>query len=819
MKRQMIKKVLPYIGSVLFMVLLSYVYFAPAIFEQKILFQGDIQQGIAIGQEGVAFKELTGETTRWTNSIFSGMPNFQISPSYGNNTWITLFSDVYRLWMKSPASLVFIMMLGFFILLVTLRVKWPLALTGAIAYAFSSYFFIIIAAGHIWKFITLAYIPPTIAGILLAYRGKYWGGAALAAFFAMMQIVSNHMQMTYYFLFVIAAVVIAAFVDAFRQKQLPRFFKATGVLVVAGLLAVGANLPNLYHTYEYAKETMRGQAGLEEQNSPNSGKSSSAKAGLSTDYITQWSYGIDETWTLLVPDTKGGASGYIKNSDIPDHIPAQMKSYITQMNRYWGDQPYTAGPVYAGALVLFFFILGCFIVKSPMKWALLGVTLLSVVLSWGKNLLPVTQWFIDYFPMYNKFRTVSSILVIAEFCIPLLAILALKEITEKPETLSRNRRYAYIAFGLTGGVSLLFALFPSLFFSFTTGSENEALRQYPEYGELFANLSLVRESIFTSDAWRSFLIVLAGCIFLWLYAVGKIKASVLVAAVGLIVLGDMYTVNKRYLNTHHFVTERTMQNPFPKSEADMAILADPDPHYRVYNLCRDPFNDAVTSYYHKSIGGYHAAKLQRYDDLIKYQLANNNLHVINMLNTKYLIVPGENGQTQQVIFNDEATGNAWFVSDVKWVDTPQEEMDALTEFNEKTTAIADKSEQSLFGKYTGTAAPGDTIYLTSYRPNELRYNAHTRNGGSAVFSEIYFPWGWHITIDGQEASMARVNYVLRGLDIPAGEHEIVFRFEPRSIAVTTGIAYASITAILILLVVAGILQIRKCRHSDGTHAA
>ncbi|MCH5327511.1 MAG: YfhO family protein [Coprobacter sp.] len=806
------KKALPYIGSVLFMILLSYVYFAPDIFEQRTLFQGDVQQGIAIGQEGVAFKELTGETTRWTNSIFSGMPNFQISPSYGNNAWISRISDVYRLWIKSPASLVFIMMLGFFILLITLHVKWPLALTGAIAYAFSSYFFIIIAAGHIWKFITLAYIPPTIAGILLAYRGKYLTGAALTAFFGMMQIVSNHIQMTYYFLFVIAAVVTAFLIDAIRQKQLSRFFKATGVLAIAGMLAVGANLPNLYHTYRYSKETMRGQAGLE-QGAQNTEKS---KAGLSTEYITQWSYGIGETWTLLIPDTKGGASGpigYNPDSEAFENIPFNMKPYIVQMNRYWGDQPYTAGPVYAGALIMFFFVLGCLIVKGSMKWALLGATIFSVLLSWGHNLLPVTQWFIDYFPMYNKFRTVSSILVIAEFCIPLLAILALKEITENPETLSRKRHYAYIAFGLTGGMALLFALFPSVFFSFTSNQETELLRQNPEYNELFSYLIAVRQSIFTADAWRSVLFILAGCIFLWLYSIGKIGQTIWMAAIGILVLGDMYTINKRYLNSRHFVPERTIENPFPKTEADIAILADPDPHYRVYNLTKDPFNDAATSYYHKSVGGYHAAKLQRYDDLIKYQLIKNNLHVLNMLNTKYFIVDGEDRQTPQVIFNEEAAGNAWFISSVKWVDSPREEMNALTEFNEKTTAIANKSEQELFGKYTDSAAPGDTIYLTSYQPNELRYNANTKNGRSAVFSEIYFPWGWNITVDGQEVSMARVNYVLRGLDIPAGQHEIVFRFEPRSIAVTTGIAYASIIAILVLLAVAGIWQMRK----SGNH--
>ena len=814
MNKQLMKKALPYIGSVLFMILLSYIYFTPDIFENKVLFQGDMQQGIAIGQEGIAFKEKTGETTRWTNSIFSGMPNFQISPSYDNNTWINQITNAYHLWIKTPASLVFIMMLGFFILLITLHIKWPLALIGAIAYAFSSYFFIIIAAGHIWKFITLAYIPPTIAGILLSYKGKYLAGAALAAFFAMLQIVSNHIQMTYYFLFVIAAIVIACFIDAYKQKQLSRFFKATGSLIIAGLLAVGANLPNLYHTYEYSKETMRGQAGLE-QKKQSAEEEKEAKSGLSTEYITQWSYGIGETWTLLIPDTKGGASGYIgNNKKALENVSPNMREYVAQMNQYWGDQPGTSGPVYAGALIMFLFILGCFIVKGSLKWALLAVTFLSIILSWGKNFLPVTQWFIDYFPMYNKFRTVSSILVIAEFCIPLLAILALKELITKPKLLLEQRTYTIVAFILTGGMALLFALFPSLFFNFTSGYEKDFLAKNMEYGEVFANMEIARKAIFVSDAWRSFTIIILGIGFLWLYSIGKVGKSTLIVAIGIIVLGDMYNVNKRYLSTKNFVPERTIKEPFPMTAADRQILADPDPHYRVYNLTSDPFNDASTSYHHKSIGGYHAAKLRRYDDLIKYQLVNNNQHVINMLNAKYFIVPGDNNGQPQAIPNHNAMGNAWFVSNIKWVKDSHEEMDALIEFNEKTTAIADQSYKNLFGQYISSYTQGDTIFLTSYKPNELHYKAKTSKGGSAVFSEVFFPWGWNITIDGKKAEMARVNYVLRGLDIPAGEHEIIFRFEPQSIAITTYIAYACIIVIFILLLSTAIMQIKKGKISE-----
>lgn len=793
------KKTLPYIGSILFMIILSYIYFSPDILEGKVLFQGDTQQGIAIGQEGKAFREATGETTRWTNSLFSGMPNFQISPSYANNYWMGQIGRIYHLGLQSPASLVFIMMLGFFILLSAMKIRWYLALVGAIAYAFSSYFFIIIGAGHIWKFITLAYIPPTIAGIILAYRGKYIGGAALIGFFGMMQITSNHIQMSYYFMFFIAALVIAYFFDFKKRHELPQYFKATGVIICAGLLAIGANIPSLYNTYEYSKETMRGQAEL-----TNANEKISAKSGLDTEYITHWSYGIGETWSLLIPNVKGGATGAIaKNTEAMQKADPSVREYVAQIgNHYWGNQPGTAGPVYVGAFVMLLFILGCFIVKGPLKWAILAATILTVLLSWGKNFLPLTEFFIEYFPMYNKFRTVSSILVVAEFCIPLLAILALKEIITNPRILIEKKRESIISFALTGGISLLFFLFPGLFFNFLSSEEQVFMGEHMEYRDVFYNLELVRESIFTDDALRSFLFILAGSIVLFLFAKGKINKTTLVALCGIIILADMYPVNKRYLNSENFVSAKKLKDPFPMTEIDKQILADPDPNYRVYNLLYDPFNDAITSYRHKSIGGYHAAKLRRYDDLIKYQLSKNNPHVINMLNTKYFILPGENGAAPQVVQNPEAAGNAWFVSEIKWVENAEQEMKALDDFNEKKTVIADRHFADKIKTNISAPAAGDTIFLTSYKPNELKYKSHTSKNNFAVFSEIYFPWGWHISIDGEPVEMARVNYVLRGLDIPSGDHEIIFRFDPQSIHITVGIAFVCIGLILILGIIA-----------------
>lgn len=800
----------PYIISVLFMLFLSVIYFSPDIFEGRVLFQGDTQQGIAIGEEGRAFKEATGETTRWTNSLFGGMPNFQISPSYGNNDIIRVIEKVYSLWLPTPVSYIFIMMLGFFILLTVLRVKWPLALLGSVAYAFSSYFFIIIAAGHIWKFITLAYIPPTLAGVILAYRGKYVAGAALTAFFGMLQICSNHIQMSYYFGFFIVALVVSYAIEAWRNSTWSNFGKATGALAVAAVLAIAANMPNIYNTYEYAKETMRGKSELV---SPGGKSESTDSGGLSLDYITQWSYGIDESWTLLVPDVKGGATGYIaQDSEAVADTDPSLRPYVGQMNHYWGDQPFTAGPVYAGAVVMFLFFIGCFVVKGAIKWASIAAILLTLMLSWGHNFMPLTEWFVNNFPLYNKFRTVSSILVVAEFCIPLIAVLGLKEVLAAPSLLTEKKYRLYVPLALTAGVALLFALFPSLFFDFLSKEESKFVAANPDYSFIFDELARVRVGIFSSDAWRTFWFVAAAFAVVAMFVYGKMKGMAAVALLGAMVLIDMYGVNKRYLNSGNFVEKQRVENPFPPTAADRAILQDEDPNFRVLNMTVNTYEDPVTSYYHKSVGGYSAAKLRRYDDLIKYQLKNNNVHVINMLNTKYLIVPDENGAPQAVL-NPDAAGNAWFVSDILWVDDANAEMKALDDFDEKSTAVVDTHFREFVN---GAVAPsqGDTIYLESYKPNNLVYKASSANGGFAVFSEIYFPWGWHVSIDGEEVEHVRVNYVLRGLQIPAGEHTVIFRFDPDSLHVTTAVAYASIGAIFLLSLFAVFSEGRCRRKGD-----
>ncbi len=761
----------------------------------KILHQHDTQQGLAIGHEAQEYAKVSGETPRWTGSLFSGMPTFQISPSYPSNDSLKAIQKGYWLGMSSPVALIFIMLFGFYVLMLSLNVRWYLAAFGAIAYAFSSYFFIIIAAGHIWKFITLAYIPPTLAGLIWAYKGKYLRGAAIAALFGALQIMSNHVQMTYYFLFVIVAMVIAFAVEHYRNHTMPVFFKATGAMVIAAVLAVGANSSTLYHTYKYSKETMRGGHTELTSATPNAEKTS-GKQGLDKEYITQWSYGKAETLTLLIPNSKGGASAPLsQNKKAVEAASPQVRPYLNQIGQYWGDQPFTSGPVYVGALIVFLFVLGCFIVRTPMKWALLGVTIFTVMLSWGKNMMWFTDFFIDYFPMYNKFRTVSSILVVAEFCMPVLAVLALKKIFTDPSILKQERRWFYLSGGIVGGIALLAAIAPGLFGSFLSDMESAMIAETPEYSSIFLGAAEARKALFVADAWRSFLIVAIGFVALWCLSEKKLSAKVVIIALSVVLIGDMYSVNKRYLNSDNFVNPSYKTNPFPMTDADRVILQDKDMNYRVLDL--DGFSEARSSYYHKTIGGYHAAKLRRYQDLLDRQFSGSiNWNVVNMLNGRYIIAP----QSKEVISNPEALGNAWFVDEVKWVDNADAEMEAIADFNPAKTAVVDRR----FADQVGTFVPpamGDTIYETAYAPDKLTYRYRSQQGGLAVFSEVYFPWGWQVTVDGEPVEMARANYVLRAVNLPAGEHEVVFHFDPKSVHVTETIAYISLSFIWILFLI------------------
>ena len=711
------KKFLPDLIAILAFIILSFAYFFPADIEGRILFQHDTAAGVGAGQESKEYLERTGERTRWTNSIFGGMPTYQMSPSYDSTTSLKGVEKVYRLFLPDYVVLTFIMMLGFYILLRAFGISAWLAGLGGVIWAFSSYFFILIPAGHIWKFVTLAYIPPTIAGVVLAYRKKYLLGGIITALFIALQIQSNHIQMSYYFMFVILFFVGAYFEDAYKKKELPHFFKASAILVLAAVVGVCINISNLYHTYEYSKETMRGKSELKQEGAA----ASQASSGLDRDYITNWSYGIGETLTLLVPNVKGGGSGStMSQSEVAMAKANPMYSGIySQLPQYFGEQPWTAGPVYVGAFVMFLFVLGCFIVKGPLKWALLGATIFSILLSWGKNFMGLTDFFIDYVPMYNKFRAVSSILVIAEFTIPLLAIFALKEILSKPDTLKlkENRGGVIATLVLTAGVALILAVAPGAFFSgFITTQEMAALKQAlpaEHLAPFVANLTEMREAIIASDAWRSFFIIMIGCLFLFLYQQRKLKASFTLAGIALLCLIDMWSINKRYLNDEQFVPKSKQTEAFVKTQTDEMILQDTTLNYRVLNFIGFPgntFNENNTAYWHKSVGGYHAAKLRRYQEMIDHHIMPemqetyqavataggqmdsvdaSKFRVLNMLNTKYFIFPaGEQGQAVPVV-NPYAYGNAWFVDKVQYVNNANEEIDALNDILPTETAVVD----------------------------------------------------------------------------------------------------------------------------------
>ena len=831
------KKLLPDLIAILAFVLLSFAYFFPADIENRILFQHDTAAGAGAGQEVKEYYEQTGERSRWTNSLFGGMPMYQIAPSYDSTKSLQWVQKAYQLFLPDYVCLTFMLMLGFYILLRVFGIPVWLAGLGGIMWAFSSYFFILISAGHIWKFITLAYVPPTIAGIVLAYRGKLLWGGILTALFVALQITSNHVQMSYYFFFVILFFVGAYFEKAWRTKTLPQFFKASAVLIVAALVGIAANVSNLYHTYAYSKETMRGKSELVQTG--DAAKQTSS--GLDRDYITQWSYGIDETLTLLVPNFKGGASAALSQSETAMSKANPMYSSLYgSLTQYFGTQPMTSGPVYVGAFVLFLFVLGCFIVKGPLKWALIGATFFSIVLSWGKNFMPLTDFFIDYVPLYNKFRAVSSILVIAEFTIPLLAIFALKRLLEEPEILKQEKKPLGISLLLTAGIALLLAVAPgSIGSGYVPAQEaqmlqnavNQQMIPANELSGILANLGEMRAELVSSDALRSFIIIGIGCSLLWLYASGKLRSSLTIAGITILCLADMWGVNKRYLNDAQFVPHSVRTETFTKTNTDELILQDTSLDYRVLNFATSTFDDNNTSYWHKSVGGYHPAKLRRYQEMIEHHISPemqaaykaiataggemdsvdaNKFRILNMLNTKYFIFPA--GQQRQTvpILNPHAYGNAWFVNKVQYVNNANEEIDALDSIIPTETAVVDaRFKDVLKGATESYKDSLSSIRLTSYAPNRLTYETNNAQDGIAVFSEIYYPDGWHVTIDGQPAELARADYILRTMHVPAGQHTIEMRFDPTSLHVTEGIAYGALALLVIGIIVAVLIAKRK----------
>ncbi len=823
--KNLMKSWLPDVVAVLLFAVLAFAYFYPSDTEGRILYQHDTSAGAGAGQEAAEYSQTHGgERTRWTNALFGGMPTYQIAPSYDSATSLNFIEKAYHLWLPDYVWHLFAYLLGFYILLRAFNFKQHLAALGSILWAFSTYFLIIIAAGHMWKVMALAYLPPLIAGIVLAYRGKLLPGLIVTGIFTALEIHANHMQMTYYYFFLVLFMVVAYLVDAIRKKQLPQWLKATGVCLVGGTLGVLVNISNIYHTWEYSQHTMRGGTEL----SQGDGQTST-NGGLDRDYITQWSYGIGETWTLLIPNAKGGSHNeQLQNSSAAmDASDPMLRQFCGQWYTYFGDQPFTAGPVYVGAFVLMLFVLGLFIVKGPMKWALFGATIFSILLSWGKNFMGLTDFFIDHVPMYAKFRTVSSILVIAEFTIPLLAMMALKKVIDEPEVLTKKIKYVYASFGLTAGFCLLFALMPTTFFNFVSEGDTMRLSRYVDPSQMSMvtdNLSKMRVPIFTADCWRSFFIIVIGTLLLLLYKVKKLKTVPLVALLAALCLVDLWLVNKRYLNDGMFVDADIRQTSHAIKPVNQLILQDKDPDFRVLNLAGDTFNENETSFYHKSVGGYHAAKLGRYNELISayiapemqsaigaIQQANGQLDsiaggtvwpVINMLNTKYFIVSDD-----MALPNPYAQGNAWFVDQLQYVADANEELAGLKQVDLRHEAVADRKFEAMLGQ-AAAADSTASVHLDSYEPNQLKYTVDSQTGGVLVFSEIYYP-GWKATVDGEETELGRVNYVLRAMRIAPGSHQVELSFFPQTVKNTETIAYVALIAMALLLLAAIGLGLKK----------
>ena len=831
MKKNIFKTLTPYIIAVVIFLAITFIYFYPILEGQKLKMH-DMKMWKGMSKEIIDYRESTGEQALWTNSMFGGMPAWQIHVKYSGNL-MSHVDKLLRLYMPFPANYVFLYFIGFFVLLLVLRINPWLSIIGATAFALSSYFFIILGAGHLSKAHAIGYMAPVLAGIILSFRGKYLWGALLTAIALSLEILSGHLQITYYLLILVIVYGIYQIIETIKTKEYLHFGKAAGVLIIAAILAVLTHSTNLWATYEYGKETMRGTPELTKDGSEKS-------SGLDKDYITAWSYGIGETWSLFIPNAKGGASGLIGNIDeLKNADPAYRQAIAQQGSAYWGDQPGTSGPVYVGVIVMFLFILGLFIVNSKLKWVLLTATILSIMLGWGKNFMPLTDIFIDYVPGYAKFRAVSMILVIAELTIPILAFMTLNKILTEPDIVKKQIKAFYISLGLTAGIIALFYLIPTAFFSFLNQYETVQFTQMMQ-GKDGSQVSIyvksledVRIAIFKNDALRSLFFVLMGAALIYFYLRGKLNKTIFVGVLGLLILVDMFGVDKRYLNNEKtgrsynmWESKQTYANPFPPSKANNIILLDKDPDFRVLDLAKSTFNDASTSYFHKSIGGYHGAKLQRYQDLIEHSISKemnlliggfskgistqgiDNLlksqQVLNMLNTKYIIYSPDAAP----LSNSYAFGNAWFVSDYKMVNNADEEIAALNTTDLKSGAVIDKRFENSFStnfKYDKNAS----IDLESYAPNKLVYNFNASSEQMTIFSEIYYDKGWNAYIDGEQKPYFRANYILRAMTIPAGQHLIEFKFEPKVWVIGERVSFAS-SLLLILLLAGGVfIEIKK----------
>ncbi|HOF21246.1 MAG TPA: hypothetical protein PLO24_08330 [Bacteroidales bacterium] len=800
-----IRNFLPHVLAVIFFIVLSYMYFYPVL-EGKILMANDSNVSRYASKEIVDYREQSGREPLWTNAMFSGMPAYLISVKHPGNLVKPL--DLALRVFKMPVSVLFLAMTGFYILLLMFGMNRWIAVTGAVAWGFSSFLFLILAAGHNTQAIALVYMAPMIGGVWYAYRRNAIKGALFTAFVLSLELVANHPQITYYAVICLLVFIITEFIRSLREKEIPAFLKTSALLVVPVIIALGINFGNLYTVYEYSKYSMRGKSDLVIETGNQS-------KGLDRDYITHWSYGIDESMNLLIPNYKGGSSRPFDRDSRTVRALRQndLASASGQVLKYWGTQPGTDGPHYMGAIVIFLFILGLIITRGPEKWWLLIATVLSLMLAWGKNFMPFTNLFIDFFPGYNKFRAVTMTLVIAQFCIPLLAALALRDVFESRVTGKDLMKGLKIASGISAGILLLVIIFPGIAGSFL----NEGEAPYPEW--LRTAMIADRKELLRTDAIRSLAFILAAAAIVLAFVKDKLRKEHSVILIGMLILLDLWNIDKRYLDAGRFEKPSSFQKSVTPSAADAFILNDGS-YYRVLNLAVSTFNDNTpTSYFHKSIGGYHGAKLKRYQELIDSAIIRDLIIFtesardatsaddlvtalagtpsLNMLNTKYIIY---NPEAPPVI-NPYHSGNAWFVENPVMAANANEEIGAIKNLDPSDRAIIDKQFADLVPAAAYPLSDGDTISLVSYKPDELVYSYSAADEKLVVFSEIYYPAGWKCYVDGTETPYFRANYVLRAMVAPPGEHEIRFSFEPASYITGNRVSLAA--SVLLILLTAG----------------
>jgi hypothetical protein len=822
------KKYAPHLIAVVIFLLLTYLYNAP-LFNDKELRQSDINNWKGMSKELLDYKDKTGDQSFWTNSMFGGMPAYQITVEYTGN-FLRFLDKIFTLWLPVPANYFFLLMAGFYFLLITMRIDYKVALLGAVGFAFSSYFILFVVTGHNSKAHAIAYMAPVIAGIIITYRGRLLLGAALTAIFLSLELYANHLQITYYLMLIIVIYAIIEFYSAIREKRMSNFIKASGLLAIGAILAVMSNITNIMATQEYGEQSTRGPSEL-------SVNKENQTSGLDRDYITDWSFTKDETFTLLIPNYKGGASEAISKSskDALKNVDSNFRQYVANFSSYFGDQAFTGGPVYAGAIIVLLFMIGAFVVRGPLKWWLVSATILSLLLSWGKNLMWFTNLFLDFIPGYDKFRAVTTTIVIAEFTMPLLGIIAVSKMISEKNFFAENKKRLMYAMGIVMFFTLVIAMKPDLFGSFYTQHEYdqvaESVKDQGNSSEIldqfFDAVSTARKSIVVSDAMRSFFFILLASGLIYTFLRYRYRSEILVYGLLVLVAIDLISVDWRYMNADDFISKNANKIPFPESQADMAIKQDNSPSYRVLNLAVNTFNDASTSYYHQSVGGYHGAKLKRYKELIDYNLlpevstlrsilskpnpANQALiysqPAINMLNTKYLIINPDAAP----LVNQGALGNAWFVTETKMVANADSEIAAINNFDPAHVAVVDVRFKDYLNGFHFSPDSAASIKLTDYKPNHLTYKTSASAEQLAVFSEIYYDKGWNAYVDGVKTNHIRVDYVLRAMRVPAGNHTIEFKFEPEVVTKGEKISVAGTSLIVLLALVALFFEFRKKR--------